>query len=143
MGVIRREKGQMTVELAVVFPVLIAVAVLATNALLFFSECAAFDRSLCAAVRIHAASPAYEQSLEQSCTQIQSTVAGLQDRSYLETEIAVESLSGGHARFTGTLHFSPTLFGLGLRSSVLGVSLPRLQHQASFVIDPYKPGVLI
>ena len=35
--------GQMTVEFVVAFPVLIAVAVVAVNACLFFSECAAFD----------------------------------------------------------------------------------------------------
>lgn len=50
-----RERGQMTVELAVVFPALLAVAVIAVNALLFFSECAAFDRVAREAVRLHAA----------------------------------------------------------------------------------------
>ena len=69
-----RERGQMTVELAVVFPALLAVAVIAVNALLFFSECAAFDRVAREAVRLHAASPAYGQGLEQSCAQVAQTV---------------------------------------------------------------------
>ena len=36
--------GQATVELAVVLPVVIIVAVIAVNALTFFGACAAFDR---------------------------------------------------------------------------------------------------
>ena len=107
-----RERGQMTVELAVVFPALLAVAVIAVNALLFFSECAAFDR-----------------------------VA--RDRPYLGTRVAVEGTADGHARFTATIEFSPTLFGLGLKSSVLGVALPRLEHAVSLTVDPYKPGMLL
>lgn len=43
-GCARDERGQMTVELAVMIPVLVAIAVIAMNAMLFFSECAAFDR---------------------------------------------------------------------------------------------------
>ena len=43
-GCARGECGQMTVELAVMIPVLVAIAVIAMNAMLFFSECAAFDR---------------------------------------------------------------------------------------------------
>ena len=40
----RDDSGQMTVEFAVAFPVFVIVAVIAVNALLFFSDCAAFDR---------------------------------------------------------------------------------------------------
>lgn len=64
MGVKKRARkawanqaGQMTVELAVAFPVVVAVAVIAMNALLFLSECAAFDRVARDAVRVHATSP--------------------------------------------------------------------------------------
>ena len=128
-----RERGQMTVELAVVFPVLLAVAVIAVNALLFFSECAAFDRVAREAVRVHAASPAYGQGLEQSCAQVAQT----------GTRVAVEGTADGHARFTATIEFSPTLFGLGLKSSVFGVALPRLEHAVSLTVDPYKPGMLL
>ena len=138
-----RERGQMTVELAVVFPVLIAVAVIAVNALLFFSECAAFDRVAREAVRVHAASPAYGQGLEQGCAQIAQTVEQACDRPYTATRVAVEEVNGGHAKFTATIEFSPTLFGMGLKSSVLGVALPHLQHAVSLVVDPYKPGVLL
>ncbi len=97
----------MTVELAAAFPVLIAVAVVAVNALLFFSECGAFDKP-------------FEQ-----------------------VSVAVRGTEGGHVEFEGTLELAPTLFGLGLKQSVFGVSLPSLSHRTAFVVDCYKPGVLV
>ena len=36
--------GQMTVEFVVAFPAMLAIAFVAVNAILFFSDCAAFDR---------------------------------------------------------------------------------------------------
>lgn len=137
------EKGQMTVELAVAFPVLLIVAVIAVNALLFFSECAAFDNAFRDAVRVHAASPAYGQDVEQSRAQVASALAESFDRPYLSSSVAVEGASGGHATFSSTLRFSPTLFGMGLKSSVFGVALPSLAHTVSFTVDCYKPGVLL
>ena len=45
------DRGQMTVELLVVLPVVLIVAVVAVNALTFFGDCAAFDRVARNAVR--------------------------------------------------------------------------------------------
>ena len=36
--------GQMTIEFVIAFPAMIAVAFVAINAVLFFSDCASFDR---------------------------------------------------------------------------------------------------
>ena len=118
----------MTVELAVALPVLVAVAAVAVNALLAFSECAAFDNAFRDAVRLNATSPAYGQGLEQSRAAVQSDLEGA---------------SGGHVRFTATLEVSPTLFGLGLKRSVFGVELPKLVHSAELAVDRYHPGVLV
>ena len=142
-GGIRFEKGQMTVELAVALPVLLAVAVIAVNALLFFSECAAFDAASRDAVRINAASPAYGQDLEQSRAQIDASLSKAFDRPYVSSSVAVEGVAGGHTTFTAALEFSPTLFGMGLKSSVFGVTLPKITHAVSFTVDCYKPGVLL
>ena len=40
----RKTPGQMTIEFVVAFPAMIAVAFVAINAVLFFSDCASFDR---------------------------------------------------------------------------------------------------
>lgn len=138
-----KESGQMTVELAVVFPVLLIVAVIAVNALLFFSECAAFDNTFRDAVRVHATSPAYGQTAAQGCSQVELALSEAFSQPYENSRVSLEGTAGGHTRFSATLEFYPTLFGLGLRSSVLGVALPPLSHTVSHTVDCYKPGVLL
>ncbi|MCL1797823.1 MAG: hypothetical protein FWG24_05895 [Eggerthellaceae bacterium] len=137
------ESAQMTVEFVVVFPILIIVAVIAVNALLFFSECAAFDRIARDAIRIHATSPAYGQTTEQSLAQIEQTLKTQCDKDYLDTNIVVSGSTLGHVTYTVELVFSPTLFGRGIRSAVFGVAMPQLHHAVTMTIDTYKPGVLL
>ena len=45
-------RGHMTIELVVVLPVVLALAVVAVNALQFFGDCAAFDREARNAIRV-------------------------------------------------------------------------------------------
>ena len=103
------EGGQMTVEFVVAFPVVVVVAVIAVNAMLFFSECAAFDRVARDAVRVHAASPAYGQGLEQSRASVQAAIEEALAQPYTDVRVAVEGASLGHVTFTATLEFHPTL----------------------------------
>ena len=131
----------MTVELAVVLPVAIVVAAIAMNALLFFSECAAFDRKFPNAVRVYAAAPAYGETAGGNTGLVQEHLRGRFAEDHLAVDVTSVS-QGFLIRFDATLTFTPTLFGMGLRESVMGVSLPRLTHRTSFVIDPYKPGVI-
>lgn len=135
--------GQATVELALALPVAIAIALIAVNALLFFSECAAFDRAFRGAVRVHATSPAYGQDVGESCALIDQTLEAAFPADYLETEVSSSGGGVGHVTFTGTISFSPTLFGRGPVESVFGVSLPRLSHSVSMTVDQYKPGVVV
>ena len=137
------ECGQASVELMMALPVMIAVAVIVVNALLFFSDCAAFDRLAHQAVRVHAASPAYGQDAQRSRDLVQSELERSFARDNLEVSVAVESVSGGRLSFDATLEYSPTLFGMGLRTEVLGVRLPGLSHTVSYVVDQYKPGVVV
>ena len=37
-------RGQMTIEFALLFPVMLMIALIACNSILFLSECASFDR---------------------------------------------------------------------------------------------------
>lgn len=139
----RNETGQMTLEFAVAFPVLIVITVIAVNALLFFSECASFDNIFRDAVRVYATSPAYRQDLEQSRYLVASALSESFDHSFETSCVKVERVAGGHIRFLATLEFFPTLFGRGLKSSVFGVSLPVLSHTSMLVVDCYKPGVCL
>lgn len=136
-----KRRGQMTIELAVAFPVLIAVAVIAVNAMTFFADCAAFDRLAHESVRIHATAPAYHQGQAQSCSLVTADLKAALPRENLEMSVVCEAVAFDCEKFTATLEYSPTLFGMGLRSEVFGVSMPKLKHQTSFVVDVYKPGV--
>lgn len=143
--VLSGEKGQMTVELVVMIPALVVIAAIAVNALLFFSECAAFDRVARNAIRIQAASPAYGQSAAESCSLALSTIEdalGVQEKDYLDADVTASGSSGAKTTYRATLSFSPTLFGLGLKTSIFGVPLPKLEHSTDLTIEPYRPGVL-
>ena len=143
MRKLRAESGQMTIELVVALPVLIVVAVIAVNAMTFFSECAVFDRVVCDAVRVHATAPAYGQDVGQSAALVEQTVKAQLDASNLGVSVSHGVADPDLDEFRATLEFSPTLFGMGLRSEVLGVPMPRLKHEVRYVVDSYRPGVII
>lgn len=137
------DRGQMTVEFALAFPVMVIVAVIAVNALLFFADCAQFDRVARDAVRIHGSSPGYGQSLDESIGLVAEAIETSLDTERLEVSVSADGRSLGHTRFTATLRSAPSFFGLNLKSSVFGVALPALEHSVSMTIDSYKPGVLV
>lgn len=135
-------EGQATVELAILFPVIIIIAVIAVNALTFFTYCSDFDRSFKQEVSFIASNPGYGQSVSSTKSIIQSDLIEKFDNDYLEFEISVENVSGNFQAFNGKLKMHPTLFGMGLRSEIFGVALPTLNHQQKLVVEQYKPGVI-
>ena len=135
--------GQMTVELAAALPVLLVVALLAVNAMTFFGQCALFDRAAHQAIRVHAASPAYGQSAGQTCDLVRADIVAALGAPNTEVSVSYSAAGRDLQRYTATLEYAPTLFGLGLRSQFLGVSVPRLAHASVYVVDSYKPGVII
>ena len=135
------ERGQMTIELAAALPVLLAVALIAVNALVFFGQCAVFDRAAHQSVRVHAAAPAYGQSAASSCALVEADIREALGGRNVEVSVSCSPAGRDLERFTATLTFSPTLFGYGLRSQVFGVQMPCLSHTTEYVVDSYKPGV--
>lgn len=138
----RNESGQMTVELCMFLPVAIVVALIAVNATLFFGDCARFDRVGKNAVRVHATSPTYGQDKAQTQSIIESELQSSFEASNEFCEVSVSSNAFGFDTYEMTLHFRPTLFGMGLRDEFFGVSVPPLKHTTSLTIAPYKPGML-
>ena len=139
----RDSSGQMTIELAAVMPVALAIALLATNALAFFGQCAVFDRVAHEAVRIHAASPAYRQGAAQSCALVEADIMTALGGGNVDVSVTHSPVAYDLDCYTATLEFSPTLFGMGLRSQVFGVSMPRLVHTTAYVVDSYRAGVIV
>ena len=135
--------GQMTIELAVAFPVLLVVAAIAVNAMFFFGECAAFDRAAHQAVRVHATSPAYRQDIDGLCAAAVADIKAAIGQEDAEVVLQAEPCGLDYQKFTARLSLEPNLFGMKLRSPVFGVSLPNLVHETVYVVDVYKPGFFI
>lgn len=139
----RNCEGQMTVEFVVAFPVMLAIALVAMNSLLFFSECASFDRLARQSICVHAAAPAYGKGSGQLAADIRSELQASFDRDWLNVEVEVSGASFGHARYVAILEFTPTLFGRSFSGNAFGVRITPLSHQVSMVVDPYRPGAIV
>lgn len=135
--------GQMTVEFVVCFPVLLVVALIAVNSILFFSECASFDRDFRNSVCAYASSPGHNQTVESSCEKIRESVVSNCLKEGIDITVTSSGVEGGLVEFSGELAFSPTLFGMGNLTSVFGVQFPKLTHSKHLVVDVYKPGVVL
>ena len=138
---VHEECGQMTIELMAVIPVAVAIAVIAVNVLVFFGDCASFDRVARNAIRVYATSPTYGMQAGQSQAGIANAVREELTSAFEKVDVSHEDMGGGLTRYVATLDYAPNLFGMGMRDSVLGVQLPHLKHSTSLVVDAYKAGV--
>lgn len=142
MRTMRDESGQATVELAAVLPVAIIVAVVVVNALTFLGYCASFDRIAHQTVCALGSSPDSGQSPEAVAALVTAALDEQMGADNVRVSVAVRERFLGLTTFTARLEYRPTLFGLGLRSEVFGVSLPPLVHESAFSVMMYRPGVL-
>lgn len=138
----RCDAGQATIELAVMFPIVMIIAVIMINALTFFCECSKFDRVFKETVVSIGASPAYGESSANTKSILEDAIAKDFTKDFLESQVTYEDINGGYVSFTGVLKMYPTLFGLGLKRDIFGLALPPLEHQQKISIDVYKPGVI-
>ncbi len=137
------ERGQMTIEFVVVFPVLLVIALISTNVVLLFSECAGFDREFRQEVARLAPSPAYGQTAQDIASQISGDLARSFSRDYLDVSVSAATSADGLATYEGVITFTPTLFGAGRLTGAFGVRFPQMQHHRKILVDQYRPGVLI
>ena len=149
----REEAAQATVEMAIVAPVLIVLALIVYNVMLFAGAVARFDRVAPDIVLAHAVSPEGEGSggLSDTTERVRAALEDAMDGYGLEIEVAGEpgadaegsmlSLAGTLATYTCTMRLAPWPSGL----SIAGVSLGTptfLVHERAVTIDPWKPGVV-
>lgn len=136
------DRGQATVSLVVALPVVLAIVLIACNAMAFVSECARFDRIARSAVRICATSPSYGSDLGECASDAEAIIAGQMDSSNIDCSVSV-SQQGALVECTAAMDYFPTLFGSDMRAEVFGVSITPLSHEISLVVDPYDPGVFV
>ena len=152
---LREERAQATVEMAVVTPVLIVLALIAYNVMIFAGAVARFDRVVPDIVLAHAAAPGGEgdeSSIDASAT-VQAQIQDAMEGYDLQVEVSSEqgtaasdggllSLSGTFRTYTCTMHYEPWPSSL----SIAGVSLGApavLTHERAVTVDPWRPGVVM
>ena len=146
------ERAQATVEMAVVTPVLLVLALIVYNVMVFADAVARFDRVVPDIVLAHAVAPSGEgddSSIDASAT-VQAQIQHAMEGYDLQIEVSSEqgattsdggllSLSGTFRTYTCTMRYEPWPSSL----SVAGVSLgapAKLSHERAVTVDPWRPG---
>ena len=137
---LREHKGQMVVELAIVFPILIIVACVMVNALGFATECARFDRISRNVVRTETTTPAIDENNSSTLARVQQTLSGqfVYDNESISAEIT--SSEGTNVTFECELRWSPTLFGISFKDEVFGTRMFEFSHKNFLIIDQTRAG---
>lgn len=151
----RAERGQMVVELAVVLPVCIVVALVVFNLCRFVEACATFDRVAPDAVIAQGVSPAGEQSSLSAAGQVQSSIQSALDMSTCEVSVQLSgapqdvagpgigfSVSPLLTTFTCTLRYRPWPGSFVIAGVVFSPPVA-LTHTRTLVVDRYRPGVVV
>ena len=151
----RECRAQAVVEMAIVTPVLIVLALISCNLMIFAAAVARFDRVVPDIVLAHAVSPAGmtgadggEDATATVAAQIERAMAGY------DVEITVERSmgageDGGMLALVGALHtyrctmsYTPWPGALSIAGVNIGSPLA-LKHVRETVLDPWRPGVVM
>ncbi len=138
----RLEAGQMVVELCVVMPVILMVAVAIVDGLVFAAACAKFDHLAPQAVLAVAASPEGTSFDAGACSaEIEGCL--FEEMAKDRAEVSVEASDSGRVcEFTCKLSMTPwPLVDAG--GSVMGMGVPvQLSREFRFCVRPYVIGEL-
>lgn len=146
-------QGQMTVELAVMVPVALVVALIVLNLVGYVEACAAFDQAALEAIVAHGVAPPGEQSEAAAVEEVEAALAdllGREDRCEVEVRAEAASSSGGSGlvvsplmtRYTCTLRYKPWPRLVRLPGVTYEAPL-ELTHERELVVDRYRPGVVM
>lgn len=148
------------VELAVCIPVILAVIGITLNILGYMNVCARFDRVAADAVRSQACSPGYgEEGMTLSASRVREVIetslasgggnwfdcevsvaaspAGFGTSGYTETDRVSFSMLSRLERYECAITYHPWPF-----SSIVFLEFIELTHTRSYIVDPFRTGVL-
>ena len=147
--------GQMVVELAVMIPVCIVVALIVYNLCRFVEACATFDRVALDAVVSQGISPPGEQSALASTGVVRSCIEDALAMTNCEVEVGVsgaEPVSLGRgltfpvspllATYTCTLRYRPWPSSFVIAGVSMGAPFV-LTHERTLTVDRFRPGVVV
>lgn len=148
------ERGQMSVELAVLMPVIVVVALVVYNLARFVALCATFDRAALNAVTSFGVSPAGTQTSVAAINQVEWEIAkslGVSDAFTVRvsaTKIRADGSSSGMSlaprlyEFTCKLFFKPWPSAFVIAGAPFNAPLVLL-HERTLVVDRFSPGVVM
>lgn len=149
------ERAQATVEMAVVVPVLLVLALIVHNIMLFVAATARFDRIAPDIVAAHAVSPSGESdgSTDDSVGVIESQIEGAMAGFDVEIEVTCTeggassgddllTLIGGLRTYRCSMRMRPWPSSLSIAGVDLGAPVA-LAHHRDVTIDPWRPGVVM
>jgi Flp pilus assembly protein TadG len=150
---LREERAQATVEMAVVTPVLLVLALIVYNVMIFASAVARFDRVVPDIVLAHAVASegeGGESSADASATvqtQILNAMEGYDLQIEVSSEQGAEASDGGllsrtFRTYTCTMHYEPWPTSLSIAGVPLGAPTT-LSHERAVTVDPWRPGVVM
>lgn len=150
----REMRAQATVEMAVVAPALIVLALIVYNIMMFLSATARFDRMAPDIVLAHAASPAGADDREGSVVGTVATELSEAMGSYgVEIEVtcaeeessgvgSIFSLVGGQRTYRCVMKYVPWPGNVVLAGVDMGAPVV-LEHVREVTVDPWRPGVVM
>ena len=150
----RSESGQMAVELAVLMPVIVVVALVVYNLARFVGYCATFDRVSFDSVLTQGVSPAGEQSELVAREAVRDAIERSLDASdACEVEVVAEparrvgdraslTVSPLLTRFRCTLAFRPWPRSFAIAGVAFDMPIA-LRHERTLVVDRFRPGVVV
>lgn len=162
MGVACREedRAQATVEMAIVAPVMLILALIVYNVMMFVSATARFDRVAPDVVLAHGVAPVGDAmgmpSGASAAVEVEKQLTRAMDGLEVRVEVAVEdggggggaggeslfSLVGSLRTYRCTLRYRPWPQGLSIAGVDLGAPF-ELVHTKAVTVDPWKSGVIM
>lgn len=154
-SLVGEERAQVTVEMAVVVPVLLVLALIVYNIMLFVAATARFDRIAPDIVAAHAVSPSGESdgSTDDSVGVIESQIEGALAGYDVEIEVTCTeggassgddllTLIGGLRTYRCSMRMRPWPSSLSIAGVDLGAPVA-LAHHRDVTVDPWRPGVVM
>lgn len=147
------DSAQATVEMAVVVPVMIVLALIVYNVMVFAGAVARFDRVAPDIVLAHAIAPEGEGSaLVDASARVSAELENAMQGYDLEIEVTSEagtspgqdallSLEGSFRTYACVMRFRPWPQGFAIAGVSLGAPA-FLIHERAVTIDPWRPGVV-
>lgn len=140
-GSSKHEAGQMVVELCVTMPVVLMVAVVVVDALVFTATASKFDHLSSQAVIAVAGAPAGTQfDSAQLSSEVRDLLVEEMGDSHVQIDVSASD-DGSISEFTCKMSMAPWPLGTG--GQVMDMTIPvLLEHELRFAVRPYVIGEL-